>query len=451
MRHPALSTLSLLFPAVVAVALIGGASCGKKPGDEAKGSGASPSGGTLKLGVILSLSGPFADVGKQIQGGIKTYLKVHGDTVAGKKVEILTRDSTGMAPDVAKRMAQELVVTEKVDFLTGFGLTPEALAAAPIATEGKTPMVIMNAATSIITTKSPYIVRFSLTLPQVSAPLGDWAAKNGIKKVATLVADYGPGHDAEAGFTKAFTAGGGEIIDAIRSPVQNPEFAAYTQRIKDAKPDAVFVFVPAGQQSVAVMKSFQERGLAEAGIKLLCTGDLLDDHQLATIGDAALGAISTFHYSVAHDSPENKAFLAAYRDANGADAGLPNFMSVAAYDAMEGIYRVATKLEGKIDPDKAMEVFKGMSLTSARGPISIDPETRDIVQTVYLRKVEKVNGELRSVESQSFPNQKDPVKAAGGGEPPKPAGGSDAKPAGSDAPKAGSGEPAKEPAKPAGK
>ncbi|TMQ10977.1 MAG: ABC transporter substrate-binding protein [Deltaproteobacteria bacterium] len=426
MSHPA-----FLRAAVTAVALVGAVSCGKKAGDDGKG------GGTLKLGVILSLSGPFADVAKQIQGGIKTYMKQHGDTVAGRKVEVLYRDSTGMAGEVSKRLAQELVVTEKVDFLTGFGLTPEALAAAPIATEGKTPMVIMNAATAIITSKSPYIVRFSLTLPQVSAPLGDWAAKNGIKKIATLVSDYGPGHDAEAAFIKAFTAGGGEIIDSVRSPPQNPEFAAFAQRIKDAHPDAVFVFVPAGQQSVAVMKSFQERGIAEAGIKLLCTGDLLDDHQLATIGDAALGAISTHHYSVAHDSPENKAFLDAYRDANGAEAGLPNFMSVAAYDAMEGIYRVVQKLgSGKIDADKAMEIFKGMSFTSPRGPIMIDPETRDIVQTVYLRKVEKANGELRNVEQQAFPNMKTPAPAPGG-EPPRPPGG-EAK---------GSAEPPKEPAK----
>jgi len=408
--------------AIAAVALVGAVACPscKKSSDEAKpaasgsggGSAASGGGGTIKIGMIAAFSGPFADIGKQLQGGIKAYLKAHGDTVAGKKIEILTRDTTGPVPEVAKRLAQELVVQDKVDFLVGFGLTPEAMAAAPVATEGKTPMIIMNAATSIITTKSPYIVRFSMTLPQISAPLGDWAAKNGIKKVATLVADYAPGHDAEAAFTKAFIAGGGQITDSVRSPVKDPEFGAYTQRIKDAKPDAVFVFVPAGQQSVAVMKSFQERGVVAAGIKLIATGDLLDDHQLSTIGDAALGTISTFHYSVAHDSPENKAFLAAYADANGADAGLPNFMSVAAYDGMAAIYEVVTKLEGKMDADRAMEILKHMAFTSPRGPIAIDPETRDIIQTVYLRRVEKVNGELRSVEQSSFPNLKDPGKEA---------------------------------------
>jgi branched-chain amino acid transport system substrate-binding protein len=440
-----MSHLVVLRTAVAAAALIGAVGCSKKTGDEARSGSQAPAGqgaGTIKLGMILSLSGPFADVGKQIQGGVKAYIKKHGDTVAGKRIEILERDSTGMAPDVAKRLAQELVVRDKVDFLTGFGLTPEALAAAPIATEGKTPMVIMNAATSIITTKSPYIVRFSLTLPQITKPLGEWAVKNGIKKVSTLVADYGPGHDAEAGFTKAFTAGGGQIVDAVRSPVQNPEFAAYAQRIKDAHPDAVFVFVPAGEQSVQVMKSFQERGLKEAGIKLLATGDLIDDHQLATIGDAALGAITAHHYSLAHDSPENKEFLAAYRDANGADAGLPNFMSVAAWDAMEAIYRVITKLDGKIDADRAMELFKTMSFTSPRGPISIDPETRDIVQTVYLRTVEKVNGELRSVEHEQFPNQKDPAKEAARAPGAEPAQAPGTEPA-----KAPGAEPAKEPAK----
>ncbi|HEY0479313.1 MAG TPA: ABC transporter substrate-binding protein [Kofleriaceae bacterium] len=424
MSHP-----TFLRAAITAVALIGAAASGgcKKSSDEARpASGSASAGagaGTIKIGMIAAFSGPFADIGKQLQGGIKAYVKQHGDTVAGRKIEILTRDTTGPAAEVAKRLAQELVVQDKVDFLVGFGLTPEALAAAPVATEGKTPMIIMNAATSIITTKSPYIVRFSMTLPQVSAPLGEWAAKNGIKKVSTLVADYGPGKDAEAAFTKTFTAGGGQILESVRSPLQNPEFASYTQRIKDGKPDAVFVFVPAGEQSVAVMKSFQERGLADAGIKLLATGDLLDDHMLPTIGDAALGAISTFHYSIAHDSPENKAFLAAYRDANGADAGQPNFMSVAAYDGMAAIYDVVEKLGGKMDADKAMELLKHMSFTSPRGPISIDPETRDIVQTVYLRKVEKVNGELRSVEQSSFPNLKDPGKEAGGAPPaPPPAG-----------------------------
>ena len=421
MSHPALLRVALA--AVMAVPVLVGAACNKKSDDArpAAGSGSAPAPvasaparTTIKLGMIASFSGPFADISKQLMGGIKTYMKLHGDTVAGKKIEIVTRDSTGPAPEVAKRLAQELVVQDKVDFLTGFGLTPEALGAASVATEGKTPMVIMNAATSIITTKSPYIVRFSLTLPQVCVPLGDWAAKNGIKKVVTMVADFGPGHDAEAAFTKSFTAGGGQVIDAILTPLNNPDFSSFIQRVKDKQPDAVFVFVPAGQQSIAAMKAYDERGLGKAGIKLIATGDVLDDHNLATIGDPALGAISSYHYSVAHDSPENKAFLEAYRDANGPDAGLPNFMSVAAYDAMAAIYDVITKLDGKIDPDKAMDILKHEAFTSPRGPISIDPDTRDIVQTVYLRRVDKVNGELRSVELQPLvAAMKDPGKDPG--------------------------------------
>jgi branched-chain amino acid transport system substrate-binding protein len=411
--------------AVITVALIWIASCGKKPADEgtkpatgsgtaAQAAGAPAAGaGTIKIGLVASFSGPFASVGQQIDNGIKAYMKKHGDTVAGRKVEILRRDTTGPAPEVAKRLAQELVSRDKVDFLTGFGLTPEALAAAPVATEGKTPMVIMNAATSIITTKSPYIVRFSLTLPQVSAPMGEWAFKNGIKNVATLVADYGPGIDAETAFIKTFTAAGGKVSDSVRVPLKNPDFSSFIQRIKDTKPEAVFVFVPASEQCVAFMKAFRERGLAEAGIKIIATGDLVDDHELAAMGDAALGIVSTHHYSVAHDSPENKEFLQAYLDTNGADAGTPNFMAVAAWDGMAAIYNTVTKLEGKMDADKAMEILKNTSLTSPRGPIKIDPETRDVVQTVYIRRVERVDGKLRNVEFAELGVIKDPGKDPG--------------------------------------
>jgi branched-chain amino acid transport system substrate-binding protein len=389
----------------LALGLVGVASCNKKPADEAK-----PAAGTIKLGLVASFSGPFADVGKQIENGMKAWIKEHGDTVAGKKIEILRRDTTGPVPDVAKRLAQELVTRDKVDFLVGFGFTPEALAAAPVATEGKTPMIIMNAATSIITTKSPYIVRISLTLPQVSAPMGDWAIKNGIKKVSTIVADYGPGIDAETFFKKAFTGGGGTVIDSVRVPLNNPDYSAFMQRVKDAQPEAVFVFVPATEQCVAFMKAFKERGLADAGIKIIATGDLLEDHQLQTIGDAALGVVSTHHYSVAHDSPENKAFLKAYLDANGPEAGSPNFMSVAAYDGMAAIYAVAEKLGGVMDADKAMAILKGFTRISPRGQITIDPETRDIVQTIYVRRVEKVDGQYRNVEFENVGVLKDPGK-----------------------------------------
>ena len=364
---------------------------------------------TIKIGVIAAFSGPFADYGKQMEGGMKAYMKRHGDTVAGKKIELLLKDTTGPSPEIAKRLAQELVTRDKVDMLAGFGLTPEALAVAPIAEQAKKPMIIMNAATSIITTKSDYIARVSMTLPQISAPMASWAVKNNIKRVVTLVADYGPGIDAETAFKNTLVAGGGQIVESIRVPLRNPEFAPFIQRIKDAKPEAVFVFVPAGEQGVAFMKGYRERGLAEAGIKVIATGDLTDDHVLPAMGDATLGVITSFHYSAAHNSPENKAFLKNFADANPG-AGRPNFMAVAAYDGMGAIYEVANKLGGKIDGDKAMAVLKGMKINSPRGPIMIDPQTRDVVQTVYIRKVEKVNGELFNVEFDKFENMKDPGK-----------------------------------------
>jgi branched-chain amino acid transport system substrate-binding protein len=364
---------------------------------------------TIKIGLIAPFSGPFADYGKQMEGGIKAYMKQHGDKVAGKKVEIIIKDTTGPVPEVAKRLAQELVVRDKVDFLAGFGLTPEALAVAPIAEQAKKPMIVMNAATSIITTKSNYIARVSMTLPQISAPMATWAVKNGVKRVVTLVADYGPGIDAETAFKTNFLGGGGQVLESIRVPLRNPEFAPYIQRIKDAKPEAVFIFVPAGEQGIAFMKGYRERGLAEAGIKVIATGDLTDDHVLPAMGDPVLGVITSFHYSAAHNSPENKAFLKNYADANP-NGGRPNFMAVAAYDGLHAIYEVSKKLNGKIDGDKAMAALKGMKINSPRGPIVIDPETRDVTQTVYIRKVEKVNGELFNVEFDKFADVKDPGK-----------------------------------------
>ena len=363
----------------------------------------------VKVGIIAPFSGPFADYGKQFAAGVKAYQKINGESAGGHKVEIIIRDTGGPSPEVAKRLAQELAVRDKVDFIAGFGLTPEALAAADIATQAKRPMIIFNAASSVITTKSPYVARTSMTLPQVSAPLGTWAAKNNIKKVYTLVADYGPGIDAESAFKKTFTAAGGQIVDSVRTPLRSPEFSPFIQRIKDAKPDAVFVFIPAGEQSIGFMKAFNERGLAQAGIKVIGTGDLTDDHVLNAMGDIALGIITTHHYSAAHDSPENKAFLKAYGEV-ARDEGRANFMTVGAYDGMAAIYEVVKKLNGKIDADKAMEVLKNYKATSPRGPIMIDPETRDIVQTIYVRRVEKKNGELWNVEFDHFDNVKDPGK-----------------------------------------
>ncbi|MES2536799.1 MAG: ABC transporter substrate-binding protein [Pseudomonadota bacterium] len=364
---------------------------------------------TIKVGLIAPFSGPFADYGRQMEAGIKAYMKQHGDKVAGKKVEVIIRDTTGPVPDVARRLAQELVVRDKVDFLAGFGLTPEALAVAPIAEQAKTPMIIMNAATSVITTKSQYIARVSMTLPQISAPMGTWAVRNGIRRVVTLVADYGPGIDAETSFKTNFIGGGGQVLESIRVPLRNPDFSPFIQRIRDAKPEAVFIFVPAGEQGIAFMKGYRERGLAEAGIKVIATGDLTDDNVLPAMGDGTLGLITTFHYSAAHNSPENKTFRKFYSEANPG-MGRPNFMAVAAYDGMAAIYEVSRKLNGKINGDKAMAALKGMKINSPRGPIMIDPATRDVVQAVYVRKVEKVGGELYNVEFDKFPDVKDPGK-----------------------------------------
>jgi branched-chain amino acid transport system substrate-binding protein len=363
----------------------------------------------VKLGLVAEFSGPFAQYGQQILGGMNAYMKLHGDSVAGKKIEIVQKDTTGPSPDVAKRLAQELVTRDNVDILVGFGLTPNALAVAPVATEAKKLMVIMNAATSIITTKSPYIVRVSMTLPQVTQPMAVWAAKNGVRKVYTVVADYGPGLDSEKAFTDAFKAAGGEIVGSVHTPLQNPDFAPFIQRVKDAKPEAVFLFLPAGEQGIAFMKGYEERGLKQAGIKLIATGDITDDGVLEVMGNPTVGLITSFHYSAAHDSPENKAFVKAYADANGGKLR-PNFMAAAGYDGMAAIYEALKKTNGSTDGDKLVAAMKGMKLMSPRGPIMIDPDTRDIVQTVYIRKVEKTPVGLYNVEFDKFPDQKDPGK-----------------------------------------
>ena len=369
---------------------------------------ADAAGDTIKVGVLVEMSGTFASFGQQITTGAKAFMKRNGDTVAGKKVELIVRDTTGPAPDVAKRLAQELIVQDNVDFIVGFGLTPNALAVAPIVTEAKKPMIIMNAATSIITTKSPYIARVSFTLPQVTEPMAQWAYKNGLRSVYTAVADYGPGNDAEATFKNAFTKLGGEIVGSVRIPLKNPEFGPFVQRIKDAKPQALFVFVPAGELAIGFMKAYTERGLANAGIRLITTGDVVEDGVIEALGDDVLGVTSTHHYSVAHDSQENAAFLSSYAQLNSTQR--PNFMAVGGYDGMAAIYEVARKLNGNIDGDKAMQILRGMKWTSPRGPIQIDADTRDVVQNVYVREAKKVGGKLYNVEFETFPAVKDPGK-----------------------------------------
>jgi branched-chain amino acid transport system substrate-binding protein len=359
----------------------------------------------VKIGLILPMTGPFASTGKQTQAGVRLYMQRNGDTVAGRKVELIVKDDTGLAPEMTKRIAQDLLVQEKIAILAGFGLTPLALATAPVATEAKAPMVVMCAATSIIPQRSPFIVRTGFTLPQNTAPIADWAAKNKLKKVFTIVTDYAPGLESEKVFLKRFGAAGGTIVDSIRTPLQNPDFAPFLQRAKDAKPDALFVFVPSGQ-GTAVLKQFAERGLKEAGISLIGPGDVLDDDILESIGPPALGMITSQHYSAAHPSPENKAYVDAFMKAN--NGMRPNFMSVGGYDGMHLIYEALKKTNGVTEGEKVVEAMKGMAWTSPRGPMSIDPPTRDVVQNVYIRKCELVDGKPYNVEFDVVENFKDP-------------------------------------------
>jgi len=365
-------------------------------------------GADLRIGMILPVTGPFAAYGKQIEHGARLYLAQHNGELGGMKVVLLIRDDTGIAPEIDKRFGQELVVKDKVDILAGFCLTPSAFAVAPIATEARKPMLVLNAATSAITTKSPYIVRTSMTLPQTTAPIAAWAAAHGIRKVFTLVSDYGPGHDAAAQFKTTFTAAGGQVVDEVTVPPRNPDFAPFLQRVKDEKPEAVFLFVPPGEQTIAFMKGYIERGLDKAGIRLIGTGDLTEEDGLDAIGDPALGVITSFHYAEDHPSPENKAYVEAYAKAYPSDR--PNFMSVAAYDGMHLIDLVLKKTGGSADADKFVEAAKGLQWISPRGPIRIDPATRDIVQNIYIRKVERVGGKLQNVEFDLTPDFKDPAK-----------------------------------------
>ena len=361
---------------------------------------------TFKIGLILPMTGQQATTGRQIEAAARLYMAQNGDTVAGKKIQLIVKDDTSL-PDTTRRLAQELVVNDKVNVLAGFGITPSALATAPIATQSKTPMVVMAAATSSITQASPYIVRSSFTLPQVSVALADWAPKNGIKKVVTLVSDYGPGIDAEKFFKDRLTFNGGQVTDALRVPLRNPDFAPFLQKVRDNKPDALFVFVPSGA-GAAVMKQFLERGLDKAGIKLIATGDVTDDDQLNDMGDGALGVVTSHHYSAAHPSAANKKFVEAFSKAN---KGLrPNFMAVGGYDGMRVIYEALKTSKGQGSGDALLEAMKGQIFESPRGKIFIDAQTRDIVQDVYLRKVEKKDGQLYNVEFDVIKDVKDPGK-----------------------------------------
>ncbi len=371
------------------------------------GSAALAQDNVFKIGLILPMTGQQASTGRQVEAAARLYMAQNGDTVAGKKIQLIVKDDTTV-PDMTKRLAQELIVNDKVNVLAGFGITPSALATASLATQSKTPAVVMAAATSSITEASPYFVRTSFTLPQASVSLADWAPKNGIKKVVTLVSDYGPGIDAERFFKDRLLFNGGQVLESLRVPLRNPDFAPFLQKVRDLKPDALFVFVPSGA-GAAVMKQFLERGMDKAGIKLIGTGDVTDDDQLNDMGDGALGVVTSHHYSAAHPSALNKKFVEAFRKAN---KGMrPNFMAVGGYDGMRVIYEALRATKGVGGGDALLAAMKGQIFESPRGPIFIDAQTRDIVQNIYLRKVVKQDGQLYNVEFDVIKDVKDPGKS----------------------------------------
>src|SRR5688500_12239837 len=360
----------------------------------------------IKIGMPLTLSGQFADAASQMLNGAKTYMKMHGDTVAGRKIELITKDVGGPAPDVAKRLSQELVVRDNVDILAGYVLTPNAMAGGDVSAEAKKFMVVMNAATSVVITKSPYMIRTSVTLPQVMETFGTWAAtKGGIKQSYTMVTDYGPGHDSENAFQSAFKAAGGTIVGSVRFPVANPDFSAFVQRAKDLGPESIFIFIPGGAQPAALGKAFAERGIDKEKTKILGSGETTAEAALKAMGDNSIGIITAWHYDYKLDNKLNQAFVKEYNAMHGRN---PDFFSIGGYDGMHAIYETLKKTKGKADGDAMIQAAKGLKWESPRGPMSIDPETRDVVQTVYIRRVEKVGDELVNVAFDRIPSVKDP-------------------------------------------
>jgi branched-chain amino acid transport system substrate-binding protein len=361
---------------------------------------------TVKIGLILSSSGQFADAAAQLDNGIKTYMKMHGDTVAGKKIELIRRDTGGIAPDVAKRLSQELVVRDKVDILAGYVLTPNAMAAGDVSAEAKKFMVVMNAATSVIITKSPYMIRTSVVLPQIMETFGTWAAtKGGLKQTYTMVTDYGPGHDSERAFTTGFKNAGGSIAGSVRFPVANPDFAAFVQRAKDIGPESIFIFIPGGAQPAALGKAFAERGIDKKKTRVLGSGEATAEAALKAMGDNALDIITAWHYDYKLDNKLNQAFVKEFNAMHGRN---PDFFSIGGYDGMHAIYEALKKTKGNTDGDALIKAAQGLKWDSPRGPMMIDPETRDVVQTVYIRRVQKVGNELVNVPFDRIPDVKDP-------------------------------------------
>lgn len=359
----------------------------------------------LRVGVIAELSGPFAEFGKQMQAGIKAYQKMHGDTVAGQRIELVFKDVGGPNPDAAKRIAQELVVREKVKVLAGFGFTPNALAVAPIATQAKVPMIVMNAAAGGLTAKSPYMVRTSFHYPETVPPIAQWAIQQGAKKAYVIVADYSPGHDAEAAFIEAFKKAGGEIVGSVRTPMMTVDFSPFMQRVKDARPDVLFSFVNGGDVAPSFIKEFRDKGLPEAGIRLIGTGDIVDEALVEAIGERGVGITTVYPYSMHHASELNTRFVREFK-AQRETKSRPTIMGVAAYDGMAALYAALAKTGGKTDGASLMAALAGLQWESPRGPIAIDAQTRDVLHNQYIRRFEKRDGSFYNVEFQTFPAAK---------------------------------------------
>ncbi|WP_271899003.1 ABC transporter substrate-binding protein [Candidatus Phyllobacterium onerii] len=366
----------------------------------------------IKIGVVGPFSGPFAIQGKNFKAGIDAYIATHGDKVGENTIEILYRDVPQADPAQAKALAQELVVKEGVQYLAGFYFTPDAMAVTPLLKQANVPMVIMNAATSAIVTKSPLVVRTSFTTWQTSAPMAKIARERGVEKAITVVSDYGPGVDAENAFKTTFEKEGGKVVESIRMPLSTNDFSPVMQRVRNSGAQAVFAFLPSGPTTLGFVKAYNENGLKQAGIQFLAPGDLTQESDLPAIGDAGLGILTTFHYSLAHNSPENKAFVAAAQKAIGNPAEL-SFPSVGAYDGMYVISKMIEATGGKQDAQKAVDAVKGLTWESPRGPVSIDPETRHITQNIYLREVSKgADGVYFNKEIKTFEKQPDPGLAA---------------------------------------
>jgi len=362
---------------------------------------------TIKIGVVGPFSGPAALQGKNFQAGIEAWFALHGNSVGEHDIEVVYRDLPSADPAQSAALSQELVIGEGVQYLAGYYYTPDALAAAPILQEANVPMVVFNAAASSIVNASPLVVRTSFTTWQTSTPMATVARERGISKVITIVADYGPGIDAETAFASGFSGQGGTIVESVRVPMTTIDFSPIMQRVRDSGAEAIFTFLPSGPATLAFLRAYAENGLRAQGVQLLATGDVTQEPDLGALGDNAVGVLTTYHYAVSHDSPENKAFVEAASAAIGDPTQL-TFPAVGAFDGMYVITKMIEATGGQQDAVKAVEAVKGLSWISPRGPVSIDPDSRHVTQNIYLREVTNVAGTFINKEIQTFEKQGDP-------------------------------------------